>query len=125
MSLRDRKPLYFDFQCLFLRVISTLQMSISKYINFFFDFCFDLKAVSTPYQHRLNSSPKNFNTGGAPCWVICLIGLYCYLCWTYLLITLILTLMDNLTPDLLQAFYMVISFIVGLFINPKKRKTGD
>lgn len=33
--------------------------------------------------------------------------------------------MDNLTPDLLQAFYMVISFIVGLFINPKKQKKGD
>ena len=33
--------------------------------------------------------------------------------------------MEDLTPDVLQAIYIVISFIVGLFINPKKKKTGD
>ena len=33
--------------------------------------------------------------------------------------------MEGLDPDVLQAFYVVISFLVGLFINPKKRKSGD
>lgn len=33
--------------------------------------------------------------------------------------------MEDFTPDVLQAIYIVISFIVGLFINPKKKKTGD
>lgn len=33
--------------------------------------------------------------------------------------------MEGLNPDLLQAVYVVISFLIGLFINPKKRKTGD
>ena len=33
--------------------------------------------------------------------------------------------MEQINPDLLQAIYIVISFVIGLFINPKKRKTGD
>lgn len=33
--------------------------------------------------------------------------------------------MEGLNPDVLQAIYVVISFLVGLFINPKKRKKGD
>ena len=33
--------------------------------------------------------------------------------------------MEQINPDVLQAIYVVISFFIGLFINPKKRKTGD
>lgn len=33
--------------------------------------------------------------------------------------------MQGLDPDVLQAIYIVISFVIGLFINPKKKKTGD
>ena len=33
--------------------------------------------------------------------------------------------MEGLNPDVLQAIYVVISFFIGLFINPKKKKTGD
>lgn len=33
--------------------------------------------------------------------------------------------MEGLNPDLLQAIYVVISFVIGLFINPKKKKKGD
>ena len=33
--------------------------------------------------------------------------------------------MERIDPDVLQAIYVVISFVIGLFINPKKRKTGD
>ena len=33
--------------------------------------------------------------------------------------------MEGINQDVLQAIYVVISFIIGLFINPKKRKTGD
>ena len=125
MSLREWKPLYFDFECLFFDVFSTLQMSILKQYLFFSIPYFELKAVSTPYQLPLNSSPQNYNTGAALCQVICFIGLYCYLCWSYLLFTLILTLMEQFNPDVLQAIYVVISFVIGLFINPKKKKTGD
>lgn len=33
--------------------------------------------------------------------------------------------MEQIDPDVLQAIYIVISFVVGLFINPKKKRTGD
>ena len=33
--------------------------------------------------------------------------------------------MEGLDPDVLQAIYVVISFVIGLFINPKKIKKGD
>ena len=33
--------------------------------------------------------------------------------------------MEGLSQDVLQAIYVVISFVIGLFINPNLKKTGD
>ena len=52
-------------------------------------------------------------------------GLSYYLWSAYSLLHLIFIIMEGLDPDVLQAIYVLISFFIGLFINPKKKKTGD